>query len=49
MDNYTTRNGNKDMLSEMAVKLGMFPYFGKAFSYSSGDYGNGILSKCPIL
>ncbi len=48
MDNYTTRNGNKDMLSEMAVKLGMFPYFGKAFSYSSGDYGNGILSKCPF-
>lgn len=48
MDNFTTRNGNKDLLSEMAVKLGMFPYYGKAFTYASGDFGNAILSKYPF-
>lgn len=48
MDNFTTRNGNKDLLSEMAVKLGMFPYYGKAFTYAGGDFGNAILSKYPF-
>jgi len=48
LDNYTLRNGNIDMLSEMAVSLGMFPYFGKAISYSSGDVGVGILSRYPF-
>jgi len=48
MDNYTVRNGNKDFLSELATELGMFPYFGKAMSYSSGEFGNGILSKYPF-
>jgi endonuclease/exonuclease/phosphatase family metal-dependent hydrolase len=49
MDNFTTRNGKKDLLSEMAVKLGLFPYFGKAFSYDGGDFGNAILSKYPFF
>lgn len=49
MDHFTRRNGNKDLLGEMAVKLGMFPYFGKAISYSGGDYGNAILSKHPFF
>jgi len=48
MDNFTNRNGKKDLLSEMAVRLGMFPYYGKAFSYGGGDYGNAILSKYPF-
>jgi endonuclease/exonuclease/phosphatase family metal-dependent hydrolase len=48
MDHYTIRNGNKDLLGEIAVNLGMFPYFGRAFSFSSGSYGNGILSKYPF-
>ncbi len=48
MDNFTTRNGNIDMLSEMAVKLGMFPYFGRAITFASGDFGNAILSKYPF-
>lgn len=48
MDNFTTRNGKKDLLSEMAVQLGMFPYYGKAFTYATGDYGNAILSKYPF-
>lgn len=48
MDNYTTRNDNKDLLSEMAISLGMFPYFGKSFTYQSGDFGNAILSKYPF-
>jgi len=48
MDNYTNRNGNKDLVSEMAVKLGMFPYFGRSFAYDGGDFGNAILSKYPF-
>lgn len=48
MDNFTNRNGKKDLLSEMAVQLGMFAYFGKAFSYGGGDFGNAILSKYPF-
>lgn len=48
MDNLTERNGNKDLLSEIAVKLGMFPFFGRSFSYSSGDFGNGIISRYPF-
>ncbi|MBP8944846.1 MAG: endonuclease/exonuclease/phosphatase family protein [Paludibacteraceae bacterium] len=48
MDYYTIRNGNKDLLGEIAVNLGMFPYFGRAISYSTGSYGNGILSKYPF-
>jgi endonuclease/exonuclease/phosphatase family metal-dependent hydrolase len=48
MDNFTTRNGKKDLLSELAVQLGMFPYYGKAFNYATGDFGNAILSKYPF-
>ena len=48
MDNFTTRNGKKDLLSELAVQLGMFPYYGKAFTYATGDFGNAILSKYPF-
>ena len=48
MDNFTTRNGKKDLLSEMAVQLGMFPYYGKAFTFATGDFGNAILSKYPF-
>jgi len=49
MDNFTNRNGKKDLLIEMAAKLGMFPYFGNAFSYDSGDFGVAILSKYPFF
>lgn len=48
MDHYTIRNKNKDLLGEIAVNLGMFPYFGRAISFSGGSYGNGILSKYPF-
>ncbi|MCE1155002.1 MAG: endonuclease/exonuclease/phosphatase family protein [Bacteroidales bacterium] len=48
MDNFTTRNGKKDLLTELAAELGMFPYFGKAFTYATGDFGNAILSKYPF-
>jgi endonuclease/exonuclease/phosphatase family metal-dependent hydrolase len=48
MDNFTNRNGNKDMLTEMGAKLGMFPFFGKAFNYSGGSFGGAILSKYPF-
>jgi len=48
LDNYTTRNGNQDMLAKIAVELGYFPYFGRAITYASGDVGNGILSRYPF-
>jgi endonuclease/exonuclease/phosphatase family metal-dependent hydrolase len=48
MDYFTSRNGNKDMLTEMGAKLGMFPFFGKAFNYSGGAFGGAILSKYPF-
>lgn len=48
MDNFTNRNGKKDLLTELAVKLGMFPFFGNAFSYDSGNFGVAILSKYPF-
>jgi len=48
VDFNTTRNGNKDFLTELAAELGMFPAFGKAIDYQNGEYGVGILSKYPI-
>lgn len=49
MDRFTKRNGNKDMLVQLATKLGMFPFFGKAIDYSGGGFGNAILSKYPFF
>jgi endonuclease/exonuclease/phosphatase family metal-dependent hydrolase len=49
LDRFTTRNGNIDLLTEMGAKLGMYPFYGKAMTYSSGSFGNGILSKYPFF
>ena len=49
VDNFTTRNTNKDLLTEMGLKLGMFPYYGKAFDYRGGAFGVALLSKCPFF
>lgn len=44
----TSRMG-KEKLAEMAVELGMYPYFVMSYPRDQGCYGNGILSKYPIL
>jgi len=49
IDRFTNRNGNQDMLTAIAAKLGMFPLYGKAMDYSGGAFGNGILSKYPFF
>jgi len=48
VDYKTTRNGNKDFLTQLAAELGMFSAFGYALTYQGGEYGVGILSKYPI-
>lgn len=49
VDNFTTRNGNKDLLTEIASELGMFPYYAKSFTYQGGAFGVAILSKYPCF
>ena len=38
-----------DFIKELAAKTGMHGYFGKAMDYDSGGYGEGLLSKNPVL
>lgn len=52
LETHTSRQGSKELLTKLAAELGMYPQFG--FSYiadqgSKGLYGNGLLSKYPIL
>lgn len=49
MDNFTSRNGNKDLLTEIAAELGMFPYYAKSFTYQGGGFGVAVLSKYPYF
>lgn len=49
MDNFTTRNGNKDLLTEIAQGLNMFPYYCKSFTYQGGGFGNAVLCKYPYF
>ena len=44
----TSRMG-KEKLTELASRLGMYPYFIMSYPKDVGFYGNGILSKYPIL
>ena len=39
----------KEKLTELASRLGMYPYFIMSYPKDVGFYGNGILSKYPIL
>ena len=43
----TSRMG-KEKLTELASRLGMYPYFIMSYPKDVGFYGNGILSKYPI-
>ncbi len=48
MDLFTSRNGGKDLLTEIALGTKMQPYFGKSFDYRGGAFGVGVLSRYPI-
>lgn len=41
--------GSKEKLTEFAKELGMFPFFIWSYDKDNGYYGNGILSKYPIV
>lgn len=52
LETHTSRQNSKELMTALAAELGMYPQFG--FSYiadegSDGLYGNGILSKFPIM
>lgn len=48
VDVNTGRSGNRNQATEIAQKLGMQVFFGKAIDHDGGDYGVAILSKFPI-
>lgn len=52
LETHTSRQNSRELMTALAAELGMYPQFG--FSYiadegSKGLYGNGILSKYPIM
>jgi chondroitin AC lyase len=48
VDVFTGRSGNIDEASELAARLNMYVYFGKAINYDGGQYGVALLSKFPL-
>lgn len=48
VDDHTSRSGAFNQAEEIAKKLGMNYYFGKAINYGGGAYGVAILSKFPL-
>jgi endonuclease/exonuclease/phosphatase family metal-dependent hydrolase len=48
VDVHTARSGPANQAEEIAKKLNMHYYFGKAIDYSGGEYGVAILSKYPL-
>jgi len=49
VDSLTDRTHEMDLVKELGLRTKMLPLFGKAMSYDNGAYGNGILSKTPLL
>lgn len=47
VDVRTDRVKGRDILTELAVKTGMFAYFSPSMPFQNGYYGNAILSKLP--
>ena len=45
----TGRMSSVEKLTECAQSLGMFPFFVFSYNKDNGAYGNGILSKYPIV
>ena len=49
VDVRTDRVGGRSLIDELSELCRMEAYFGKAFDFDGGQYGNGILSAYPIL
>lgn len=49
VDFYTRRARKMDLATELGVRVGMAPLFGKAMSYDGGEYGEGVLSRYTFL
>lgn len=49
VDFKTKRARNLDLTTELALQTGMTSYFARAMDYDGGAYGEGVLSKTPIL
>jgi hypothetical protein len=48
VDSSTSRSLDIDVPAYVASRTGMYHYFGKAFDYKGGGYGNALLSRFPI-
>ncbi len=49
VDFRTKRARGMDLATELGLRTGMAPLFGKAMSYDGGEYGEGILSRHTFL
>ncbi len=49
VDFKTKRVKKLDLVTELGIRTGMAPLFGKAMSYDDGEYGEGILSNYSFL
>lgn len=49
VDFKTKRARNYDLATELGLRTKMAPLFGKAMDFDGGGYGEGILSKYPII
>jgi endonuclease/exonuclease/phosphatase family metal-dependent hydrolase len=49
VDQNTLRCGGVDQVAELARLTGMYGVFGAAMPYDGGSYGEGILSRWPVL
>jgi endonuclease/exonuclease/phosphatase family metal-dependent hydrolase len=49
VDFKTNRAKNYDLATELGWRTKMAPLFGKAMDYDGGGYGEGILTKMPII
>ncbi len=49
VDFYTNRAKNMDLASELGLRTGLAPLFGRAMYFDGGEYGEGILSRHSFL
>ncbi|HDR52263.1 MAG TPA: hypothetical protein ENN90_11690, partial [Mariniphaga anaerophila] len=49
VDFKTNRAKNYDLATELGWRTKMAPLFGKAMNYDGGGYGEGVLTKMPII
>ncbi len=49
VDRWTARTGKLDLITELADRTGMTYAFGKTIDFDGGDYGNGFLTRFPII